>query len=79
LNVGSACTFTVPTNASVAFPVGTVLTVQQINAAGQITLTPASGAVTINTASSLTSRVNYSIIGVVQTAANVWSALGDLT
>jgi len=73
----SASTFTVPTNASVAFPIGTTLTVIQLGA-GQITLT-AAGGVTINTPSSLTARVQYSTIAVVQVSANVWVAGGDLT
>jgi hypothetical protein len=73
----SAVTFTVPTNASVAFALGTILTCTQTGA-GQITLTPAGG-VTINTPSSLTSRTQYSTIGVIQITANVWTAMGDLT
>lgn len=74
----SACTFTVPTNASVAFPIGAILTVVQLNT-GQITLTPASGAVTINTPSSLTTRTQYSTVSLAQVAANTWLAAGDLT
>jgi len=73
----SASTFTVPLNSSVAFPVGTTLTVSQLGA-GQITLTPAGG-MTFHTPSSLTTRVQYSTVSVVQTAANVWLASGDLT
>ena len=74
----SASTFTVPTNGSVAFPVGTTLSVIQLGT-GQITLTPASGAVTIDTPSSLTTRARYSTVSVVQVSANVWVAGGDLT
>jgi hypothetical protein len=73
-----ACTFTVPTNASVNFPIGTTLTVSQLGM-GQITLTPASGAVTINTPSSLTTRAQYSTVSMVQVALNTWVAGGDLT
>ena len=70
-------TFTIPTNASVAFPVGTSLSVIQAGA-GTTTLAPAGG-VTINTPSSLTTRTQWSTVAVVQIAANVWVAGGDLT
>jgi hypothetical protein len=77
MNVGSACTFTVPPNSSVAFPVGAILTVTQFGT-GQVTITPGAG-VTINTPSSLTTRTQYSTVAVTQVAANVWIASGDLT
>jgi hypothetical protein len=73
----SACTFTVPTNASVAFPTGSILTVIQYGA-GQVTLTPAGG-VTINNPSSLTTRAQYSTVSVTKVATNTWVAGGDLT
>ena len=78
LSYATACTFTIPTNASVAYPTGTTLSVIQLGT-GQITLTPASDAVTIDTPSSLTSRAQYSTIAVAQVSANVWVATGDLT
>src|SRR5208282_5164251 len=73
-----ASTFTVPTNLSVPFPVGAILTISQLGT-GQVTLTPASGAVTILTPSSLTTRVQYSTVSLAQVAANVWLAAGDLS
>ena len=73
----SASTFTVPPNSGVAFPVGTTLTVIQFGA-GQITLTAGVG-VTIDNPSSLTTRTQNSTVAVVQVAANVWVAGGDLT
>ena len=77
LDVGSANTFTVPTNASVAFPIGATLTVLQ-KGAGQTTLTPAGG-VTINTPSSLTTRAQWSIVALLKIATDTWVASGDLT
>jgi hypothetical protein len=77
MNVASANTFTVPSNGTVAFAVGTTLSVIQFGA-GQVTLT-AAGGVTINTPSSLTTRAQYSTVSVVQVAANIWVAGGDLT
>ncbi len=73
----SASTFTVPPNSSVAFPVGSVLTVNQYGA-GQITLTPGIG-VTFVTPRSLTTRAQYSTVSLTQVSANTWVAGGDLT
>jgi len=77
MNVAGANNFTVPTNASVAFPIGTTLTIIQFGT-GQTTLV-AAGGVTINTASSLTTRVQYSTVCVIKVATNTWVAAGDLT
>jgi hypothetical protein len=78
----SATTFTVPINSSVAFPYGAtgcaVLTIVQTGA-GQITLTPVSGSVTINTSSTLTTRAQYSVVSLTHLAENVWTASGDLS
>jgi hypothetical protein len=77
MNVAGANTLTVPPNSSVAFPVGTVVEVMQYGA-GQTTLTPGSG-VTIRTASSLTTRAQYSVVSLRKTATDEWVAAGDLT
>jgi len=77
MSVAGANTFTVPTNATVAFAIGTVLSVSQTGA-GQTTIV-AAGGVTINTPSSLTTRAQYSTVVMIQTAANVWIIGGDLT
>jgi hypothetical protein len=77
MNVAGANTLTVPPNSSVAFPIGTVVEVMQYGA-GQTTLTPGSG-VTIRTASSLTTRAQYSTVSVRKTATDEWVAAGDLT
>lgn len=73
----SACTFTIPTNVAVPFPVGAMLTIQQLGA-GQITVV-GSGGVTVNTPSTSTARAQYSTISAVQVAANTWVLGGDLT
>lgn len=76
----SANTFTIPPNASVAFPVGTVLNIAQTGA-GQTTITQGSG-VTITstgaTASAPKTRVQYSACSAIQTSANNWLVIGDL-
>jgi hypothetical protein len=73
----SATTHTIPPNSSVAYPVGTELYWIQ-SGTGQITIAPGSG-VTLNNASSLTTRAQNSFIGAVQTAANTWTIFGDVT
>lgn len=77
MNVAGANNFTVPPNASVAFPIGTTLTILQLGA-GQVTLVPGAG-VTISTAATLTARAQYSIVSVTKIAVNTWIAAGDLT
>jgi hypothetical protein len=77
MNSASALTFTIPPNSSVAFPVGTEIQSSQMGA-GQVTITPGAG-VTIRTASSLTSRAQYSDFSVRKRATNEWVASGDLT
>lgn len=77
-NSASALTVTIPTNASVPYPVGTILTIAQMGA-GQVTIGAASG-VTINTASSLTTRAQYSAITLVKMAASdTWLLTGDMS
>jgi hypothetical protein len=76
-NSSSANTITVPTDASVAFPVGTQITVVQMGS-GQTTITPASG-VTINSTPGLKIRAQYSAITLIKRATNTWIAIGDLS
>ncbi len=73
-------TVTIPPNSSVAFPVGTLLTVQEIGS-GVTSLTPGSG-VTITSAAygSSTSQTYtlggiYGFIQIQQTATNVWNVI----
>lgn len=70
-------TWTIPPNSSVAYRIGTVIQACQYGA-GQITIAAGAG-VTIRTASSLTSRAQYSTIGVRKRATDEWVAFGDLT
>jgi hypothetical protein len=77
MNLAGANTLTVPPNSSVAFDIGTVVEVMQYGA-GTTTLTPGSG-VTIRTASTLTTRAQYSTVSLRKTATDEWVAAGDLT
>jgi len=72
----SATTVTVPPNASVAFPVGTIVFLEQ-DGAGQLIVAPGSG-VTILSAQSLKARAQYSAIQLIKVATNEWVLLGDL-
>lgn len=81
-NGSTAATITVPTNASVAFPIGTVITITQtgagkiqIAAAGGVTITSSvSGGFVSGTTGC---RAQYSTITLMQTAANTWVLGGD--
>jgi len=72
-----ANTLTIPTNATVAFPVGTELTVLQTGA-GQTTIAGAGG-VTVNGTPGLKLRAQWSSAVLIQRSANTWVAIGDLS
>ena len=76
MNNAAANTLTVPPNSSVAFPVGTTLTVLQTGA-GQCTLTAGSG-VTVNATPGLKLRTQYSSATIIKRATDTWVALGDM-
>jgi len=78
LNNASPNTLTVPTNASVAFPVGTVVNFAQTGA-GVTTVVGASG-VTINGVSAGSAAVNkrYSAGSLVKIATNEWLLSGPV-
>lgn len=80
-NNGSAITVTIPTNLSVALPVGAVIMMAQFDN-GNVTVSGASG-VTVESAGTVTSnpvtRAIYSSIAAIQTSANNWFVVGDLT
>jgi hypothetical protein len=74
----SANTLTVPLNSSVAFPVGTQITIIQTGA-GQTTITPAGG-VTINSISSaLKIMGQWGSATLIKRATDTWVAVGALT
>jgi hypothetical protein len=73
---GSANTLTVPLNSSVAFPIGTQITILQTGT-GATTLT-ATGGVTINATPGLILRAQWSSATLIKRAENTWVALGDL-
>lgn len=77
LTNAAAITLTVPTNASVAFPVGTRLAFVQLGA-GQVTVAPAGG-VTINADPGLKIAAQYGGAELVKLATNTWILVGRLS
>jgi hypothetical protein len=82
MSVGSANTFSIPTNASVAFPIGTQINVLQIGT-GQTTIQ----AVTSGTTSILSTgataaqpklRVRYSAATCLKAGTDLWYVFGDI-
>jgi hypothetical protein len=72
----SEVTFTVPNNSSVAFPIGSTITVMQ-KGSGQITIVGASG-VSLNFTPSNKTRTQYSSATLIKRDTNVWYLMGDL-
>lgn len=77
MNVATANNFTVPPNSSVAFPLGTLLTVVQIGA-GQTTLVPGSGVTILSSGAALHLNGQYSSVSLYKRATDTWVALGAL-
>lgn len=77
MNVVGANTLTVPKNSAVAFPVGTVIHLRQVGA-GQTTVSPVDGDVTINTPESYSLRKQGSSASLIKVATDTWDLTGDL-
>jgi len=70
-------TITIPTNASVAFPIGTSIDILQTGA-GQITIAGAGG-VTVNATPGLKLRTQWSSATLFKRGTDTWVVFGDLT
>ena len=75
---GSALTLTIPTDATLDFPIGTSIDILQTGA-GQVTVAPVSGTVTVNATPGLKLRTTWSSATLFKRAANTWVVFGDLT
>ena len=73
----TATTITIPTNAAVAYPVGTSIDILQ-TAAGQVTIAGDTG-VTVNSTPGLKLRTQWSTATLFKRATNTWVVYGDLT
>ena len=82
MNVASANTITIPTDATYTYPVGASIDFQQAGA-GQTSFVAASGVTfevaQVNGADALKFRGRYSVATALKTAANTWAIFGDLT
>jgi len=72
LDNANAITLTIPLDSTVAFPIGTVVTVEQTGA-GAVTATAEVG-VTIN--GNVLSASQFSILVLIKTATNAWTCVG---
>jgi len=74
-----ASTLTIPTNASVAFPVGTVITVLN-KGAGAVTISGAGGVTVASAGATSASPVlnQYKSAALIQVAANSWYVVGAI-
>jgi hypothetical protein len=77
INNASGITLTIPTNASVPFPVGTQITILQTGA-GQITVAGPSGG-TLNATPGTKLRAQWSSATLLKRATDTWVLMGDLT
>lgn len=75
----SASTLTIPTNASVAFPVGTVITVLN-KGAGAVTISGAGGVTVLSAGATAASPVlnQYKSAALMQVSANTWYVVGAI-
>lgn len=75
----AAITTTIPTNASVAFPIGSMLSLRQVGV-GQITISP-SGGVTLNTPSGYAPKTGrqFAVLMLHKVGADEWDLTGDLS
>jgi len=78
MNVASANSVTVPANASVAFPIGTMIAIDQIGA-GQTGIVAASGVTIRSVSGYLKVSGQYSGVTLRKRATNEWVLVGALT
>lgn len=77
INNASANTLTVPKNSVVTFPIGTQITIVQLGA-GQTTISPVDGDVTLRSNTTLRLRSQYSVVSILKIGTNEWLVFGDL-
>lgn len=78
----SAQTYSIPTNASVAFPIGSQINIIQIGA-GQVTINAVTSGTTSvlstgATASAPKLRAQYSSASIIKAATDTWYVVGDI-
>lgn len=78
MNSSGANTVTVPTNAAVAFPIGSQITVIQFGA-GQTTIAPAAGVTLFAMGGALKASARYAAISLYKRNTNQWVVFGSLS
>jgi hypothetical protein len=78
MEVSSANTLTIPTNASVPFPLGTQILVSQLGT-GQTTITPAVGVTIRSSGGKTKTAAQYSMCTLIKRGTNEWYLAGDIT
>ena len=73
----SAVTCTVPASSAVAFPIGTVIEVEQAGA-GAVTIAPGAGVTVNSRGGDLTLAGQYAVAALKKVAADSWTLTGDL-
>jgi hypothetical protein len=77
ISKSTATTLTIPTNATIAYPVGTSIDILQTGT-GQVTIAGAGG-VTVNATPGLKLRTQWSSATLFKRATDTWVVFGDLT
>jgi hypothetical protein len=77
MDKATAVTLTVPKNAVVAFPTGASIAVRQ-KGAGQVTIAPVDGDVTLNYPDGLKTTNQYAMAQLIKIATNTWQVYGSL-
>ena len=78
IEVSSANVLTIPTNATVAFPIGTEIRVTQLGT-GQTTITPAAGVTLRSISGKDKTTGQYSVATLFKRGLNEWYLFGDIT
>jgi hypothetical protein len=81
LSNAAAIAVTIPLNSSVAYPVGAQINMAQIGA-GQVTVSGAGGVTVVSTGATATTpktRAQYSTLTAIQTSADNWLVVGDIS
>lgn len=78
MEVSTANTLTIPTNASVPFPLGTQILVSQLGT-GQTTITPAGGVTLRSSGGKTKTSAQYSMCTLIKRGTNEWYLAGDIT
>jgi hypothetical protein len=83
MNVATANDFLIPTNASVAFPIGSVINVIQTGAGKTTIKAVTSGTTTVSSTGAVATapalRAQFSAASCIKTATDTWLVVGDIS